>query len=133
MIQQLRTGNLMRDALTKTLLRVDSIDVDKGIELYVLDRSKFPLPKGWQYESIKLTDDILWQLELGYTSLNKQFNFSGVNGVEYVIEKQSDWYFMGIKNGSQTVYFAWNIYTLHQLQNLYFELTGQELNTAGLI
>lgn len=33
-----------------------------------------------------------------------------------------------LENGSDTTAFAWNIYHLHQLQNLYFALTGEELD-----
>ena len=32
-----------------------------------------------------------------------------------------------LEKGSDTTAFAWDIYYVHQLQNLYFALTGQEL------
>lgn len=78
-------------------------------------------------KGIPITEDVFWQCNLGYTSTDERFNFTGVNSVEYVIEQQDDWWFIGINNTSSIQFFAWNIYHLHQLQNLYFALTGKEL------
>lgn len=63
-ISGLRIGNFLVDSLTGELLKVIEIK-ESGFTTSVIDRSKFPLPKGWQAKSIPLTKD--WVSKFGFT------------------------------------------------------------------
>ena len=79
---------------------------------------------------IPLTEE--WLLKFGFKHdlYDDRFAFE-MGATDYVVEKQDDWYFIGVKyntsKGNSIVYFSWNIYHVHQLQNLYHALTDQEL------
>ncbi|MBO9671946.1 MAG: hypothetical protein J7577_00765 [Sphingobacteriaceae bacterium] len=98
---ELRIGNLLRDKLTGAILRVDELNSEGKIVTYVIDRSKYPLPKGWQLDYIPLTEDVF----------NKCVH--GQDSYETFKRKQSSL-------GDCLIY-------LHQLQNLVFFTTGKEL------
>lgn len=114
--KELRIGNILKDKLTGALLRVDELTIEGKIVTYVIDRSKYPLPKGWQITPVEISEEIL--LKCGF---EKKVNY--VKG-------------MTIKDG--IAFFDDNEFGhdkedeieckhLHQLQNLYYSLTGQEL------
>ena len=110
-----RINNLVQDDLGN-LLKVKKLD-GEDITLKVVDRSKFPLEVGWKPYPIPLTeewlfkfgfklveshDDHLYYLEETDFSLNRSFQFNN--------------YYKRIE-----------LKYVHQLQNLYFALTGEEL------
>jgi hypothetical protein len=112
---ELRIGNLLRDKVSKTELEV--IELTKNdIITKVIDRSKFPLKDGWGIEAIPLTKE--WLLKFGF-------------------EKEEGWFkkkrllLFNIRN----MYFTTpskdivsvDVTGVHQLQNLYFALTNEEL------
>ena len=115
---ELRLGNLLRDKVSKTELKIIEL-AEKDIVTYVIDRSKFPLEKGWSLEPIPLTEEILLKCGLKLiTERTKNYMLKGISGEPC---------FHFNKNNTVSCYKA-NIKYLHQLQNLYFALTNQELN-----
>lgn len=108
--RSLRLGNLFRSNLGD-LLKVDLLEED-GVSFYVIDRTRFPLPEGWYAEPIPLPT-------------GRYF----VCGVEVHV-------FVG---GSVCIYrqndlslIKHDIY-LHDLQNLIFALTGQEMDCIEIL
>jgi hypothetical protein len=122
----LRIGNLLRDNISKTELEVIEL-TNEDIKTYVIVRSKFPLKDGWGIEPIPLTEE--WLLRLGFkkrvTIGHSVQYFIGINPVT------QDWLFDIVWQDSQEFPFYRNghfkIQHIHQLQNLYFALTGGEL------
>ena len=123
---ELRIGNYLQDKATKTLLKVIEL-TEKGIITYVIDRSKFPLAKGWGLEPIPLTEEILLKCGFGKSDEHEMgHNYNESFGFYY------DYHFKrfrlecddGIKHGAE---MDISIHFLHQLQNLYFALTNEEL------
>jgi hypothetical protein len=122
---ELKIGNLLRDKVTKTELKVINL-TEKDIVTFVIDRSKFPLQDGWGIEPIPLTEE--WLLKFGFERHHADY----ANDIIY------------IKNVPDNTEFEWGVYPnelgsgiqiknrnllkyVHQLQNLYFALTGEEL------
>ena len=119
---ELRIGNLLRDKVSKTELEVIELTKD-DIATYVIDRSKFPLEKGWGLEPIPLTEE--WLKRFGYViietnkcveAFRENFRYS----IQQV-ENSEHWFWCD----GQTV--ITNLKYVHQLQNLYFALTNEEL------
>ncbi len=122
--KQLRRGNIVCHSANHECI-VDfiypySVQVLKD-ERYLDADGLYPIP---------LTEE--WLLKFGFDDFGNEFRFS-VKSAQYKICKQDDWWFIGISPDSkQTVYFAWHIYCVHQLQNLYFALTNTELTITDL-
>jgi hypothetical protein len=97
--KELRIGNILQKS-TNELLIVGEI-TDNGFGCKVVDRDKFSLPTGWEIHPIPITED--WLLNFGFEQnghkLPIQLHQRGKTHIKYV----------------------------HQLQNLYFALTGEEL------
>jgi hypothetical protein len=108
---ELRIGNLCQDKISGALLKVS---------FYVIDRNLFPLQPGWQAEPIPLTEE--WLLRFGFEK-NDNNQFILMEGsVDILFNKDlNGWTCDGIN-------FSINMTEhVHQLQNLYFVLTGEEL------
>jgi len=122
---ELRIGNLCQDKMSGAQLKVTGLK-ENDISFYVIDRDLFPLQPGWQAEPIKLTEE--WLLKFGFTRHHADY----ANDVIY------------IKNVPDNTEFEWGVYPngvgsgiqiknrnllkhVHQLQNLYFALTEEEL------
>lgn len=126
---ELRIGNLLQEGLSKVLLLVTGVD-DKGFNTIDVDRSTFPLNEGWYAEPILLTEE--WLLKFGFQLLTEKrvgTKYSEYGNGEIHHEKRFNlakhadkdyWYCL---RGSVKIQFV------HQLQNLYFALTGSELPT----
>jgi hypothetical protein len=145
--RELRIGNLLRDKISKTELKVIGL-AEENISTYVIDGDKFPLKNGWEIEPIPLTDKFPlkngWEIEpIPLTEewlLKFGFKFRNTN-------KQYGWYLEVSKNRVLTwchskeisldfdledydynnTLFDFNCEYIHRLQNLYFALTGTEL------
>jgi hypothetical protein len=113
---ELRIGNYLQDNVTKTTVKVVELSKD-CISTYVIDRSKYPLKDGWKLEPIPLTEE--WLLRFGFEKRS--------------IIKQNDSYYLNGKvvwateNGFRYFQNRDIIKYVHQLQNIYFALTGEEL------
>lgn len=125
---ELRIGNLLQDKVSKTELKVIEL-TEKDIITYVVDRSMFPLKHGWGLEPIPLTEE--WLLKFGFEEDGESF----IHGNGWLIV---DWptvhYSIDIwrHNENYPTTSDWSeipscIDYVHQLQNLYFALTGEEL------
>jgi hypothetical protein len=130
---ELRIGDLFIDKLTKEYLKVSSINDDGKIVYNVINRDAFPLPNGWGAIPIPLTEDIL--LKCGFVDKGVTFN-TKINFTRCCLFKvnSSNNYNNNENEFSVTLYQHHNsieiarIKYLHQLQNLFFALTGEELN-----
>jgi hypothetical protein len=117
-VSELRIGNLLRDKVTKTELRVIKL-TEQDIVTYVIDRSMFPLQDGWGIEPIPLTEERL--MEFGAKELKpkrgvlKEFV---LKTIRIEMSNNGNFYYKNSKLILESV---------HQLQNLYFALKGEEL------
>lgn len=122
---ELRIGNLLQCSLTKALLRVTDIS-ETGFTTYVIDRSKYPLPDGWSAQGIPLNEYIL--LKCGFVCETKNKGLESefkvyINGEFVFNTSHKSFWWRNSKIFIQPKY-------LHQLQNLYFALTGKELEVT---
>ena len=127
---ELRIGNLLRDKVSKTELKVTGLN-ESDILTYVIDRSKFPLKDGWAIEPIPLTEEQL--LKFGFEKLNTMMSgcFVFQKGLWRVaikdnIEKTYDWVLWHERISPPTWCLSRFKY-VHQIQNIYFSLTDEEL------
>lgn len=116
-IDELRIGNLFRERVSGALLSVKLISVH-GFDFHVIDRSEYPLPEGWEAKPIPLTKK--WFLNFGFEY--KIFAW-GIGNLSVDDENRL------IINDSKGygIIIARDVLYVHQLQNLYFALTGEEL------
>jgi len=123
---ELRLGNLAKTK-DKDLLEVRGIESD-NVTYYVINRDRYPLPEGWKAEPIPLTEE--WLLKFGYKHFQSEHIYSEwalvIDGIlKYKIFQSS---YTGVEtftfpNSNKPV----TLKHVHQLQNLYFALTGNEL------
>jgi hypothetical protein len=128
-VSQLRIGNLLQNGNGGELLRVKEIR-EGGYDCEVIDRSKYPLKDGWFAQGIKLTE--IWLRKAGMSTLDFESNY-----VEWGYEKDNGANFALIQtNFEEPLYFKYDlgcgvqeieINTVHHLQNIYFMLTGNEI------
>lgn len=108
--QELRLGNLFVERNTKQIIEV--IELTKSSVIFSEN-----FDKEWQAEPIPLTEE--WLIKLG---------FHEVLGVYAIYGKEIN---IKLNNGYWDAYFKGKyvcvIKHVHQIQNLYFALTGQEL------
>jgi len=123
---ELRIGNLFKEQYSGQLIKVIALS---GVVITFDGNFKGK----WQAEPIPLTQEWLLKFGLKHDLYDDRFTFE-MGSTDYVVEKQDDWYFIGVKyntsKGNSIVYFSWHIYHVHQLQNLYFALTLEELTTS---
>lgn len=114
--KELRIGNFAEDQ-NGNLLKVVSLN-ETDILFKVVDRSKFPLPNGWQAEPIPITEE--WLVKFGFERINeREFRHT-----EYFYNLERGWFGICEGIGMEIVF---DMKYVHQLQNLYFALTGNEL------
>jgi hypothetical protein len=124
---ELRIGNLAQDQ-NGNILEVVTLEEEKVI-FKVLDRSKYPLPNGWKAEPTPITEEILLKCE-GYKQ-NYGIEINDNTQLDFVITNDAVYPFI-TQNGEFSGQLPSQvnlekIQHLHQLQNLYFALTGDEL------
>lgn len=110
----LRIGNLFQEIESKEIIMVIELSI------YNIGFSG-SFKKGWKAEPIELTEE--WLLKMGFEKFDEYSNF-------FLSEKYYNFKIHGGLN-----YVAWHnlmIYDfepkyVHQLQNLYYALTGEEL------
>lgn len=114
--EELRIGNLLIDSLTGELLKVCDLS-ESHITTSVIDRSKFPLPKGWQANPMPLTEE--WLLKFGFEPIyfvsDSSLSCYDLSGISY------------LNANFELKWFGTKIEYVHQLQNLIHSLTGEEL------
>ena len=137
--QELRLGNYTQDQDGNVLV-VDGLESDK-IDFKVVDRSKFPLKDGWKAEPIPINQDWLKKAGFEYAEglrmlvMQPEFELCGPDDYEDSVYHHIFFYHSGDSFGFE-VSNEWGetgnamlskIKYVHQLQNLYFALTGEEL------
>lgn len=116
--KEFRIGNYARNKATHELLEIVELN-EEGIAFYVVDRSKYPLPKGWQAEPIPLTKE--WLLKFAFSFYEK---LSGLIGFEldgWFLTEEFEFMILGLSISLSKLKYV------HQLQNLYFALEEKEL------
>lgn len=117
--RELRIGNYAQDQ-KGNLLKVIALN-----EIYhtfsVIDRSKYPLPDGWQAEPIPLSGYDLG--ELGFVRLAGKEGFFYKKGNIEIADISGCFIILhGVDNR-----FATPVKYVHELQNLFFDLVGYDL------
>lgn len=126
-VNDFRIGNLLQTQ-DGDLLAVTELALEKDqIGLFVLDRSKFPLPDGWKAGPINLTE--LWLEKLGFKNVGLSgnvFEHKKQIGIDsrFVVEVAGYEFFAQIN--FEVCQFG-ELKYVHQLQNLYYAITGHEL------
>lgn len=121
--QDLRIGNLLIDSLTHSLLKVSDIS-ETGFTTIVIDRSKFPLPDGWSAMPVLLTEE--WLLKCGYFKREGVDYVLNVMALKMISRFQSNICYSELGG----IYLGDHVKYVHQLQNLYKWVTGNELIIA---
>ena len=119
--------------MTGAVLSVcDLSDENTVVGFRVLDRAKFPLPEGWHAEPIPLTEE--WMIKLPFEP------DSDANGWQMKISEHAFLWWGKYERVIRLVFtevdYSYPLYLrsptfhlqfVHQLQNLFFALTGEEL------
>lgn len=123
---ELRVGNLIQIAAVgdtrpmqvtpETIIRVDRF---KDLSDIILE--PIPLNEDWLMNKIQ-----------GVTKHSDSvFRLSSSDGITYEFFKsqlQPESYSVGVVNYQGVTYFAWKVDKIHTLQNIWFNLTGEEIN-----
>lgn len=124
---ELRLGNLCWDIKSKELLQVADLSYNAPVGFTVVNRAKYPLPDGWQAEYIPLTPE--WLEHCGYIrdSTDKKYYNSSTHLPPLGLVKTGEYCMEGLPLVCR------NILYVHQLQNIIFALTGEELTIKDTI
>lgn len=120
--QELRLGNMVMDKISGEWMEV--FEISENITAHVINREKYPLPDGWQMAPIPLSEDILEKS--GFEPYNDDGLWRCIGWESFTLQNR---YLSDAGFNAK----LWNedimpvITSLHQLQNLYFALTGEEL------
>jgi hypothetical protein len=119
---ELRLGNLCMESTTGNILKV--VSIRPGLYGVIFHGE---MPDGWDYEGIPITPE--WLERLGFKLDHTKQSWHHrvfVNGDgSFQIEEYNDEYRFGVNDGEY--YIGPKMLHVHQLQNLFFALTGQEL------
>jgi hypothetical protein len=134
---ELRIGNLVKASVMVEPIQVFTITFDRRDGYFI--NTHIPIE---DIQPIPLTPEILESLGLPDQEINEKGcgwfhrgNFLvGKTKYHYHFHKNSKRLTLAIvvtlEKGSDTTAFAWDIYYVHQLQNLYHALTFKELNVV---
>lgn len=136
---ELRIGNLLMDSISGEWVKVCQL-TEKQIGTEVINRNKYPLPDGWMLSAIPLTPEILgkcwftkyqwtdayfYKTKFGHLMIRfldgKIYTYFTTVSVDAGGMKMKGQRWVGNANETE------EIIHLHQLQNLFFCLTGEEL------
>ena len=133
--KELRIGNKIIFSEDETIFTVGSID-EKGFT--VQNEEETTWIENYQFDPIPLTEEIL--LKCGFEKIVFDSEETGY-GVDYNLKANNDLFInysddfscglysskSEVKNSLSVIPFWGNTKTVHGLQNLYFALTGEEL------
>lgn len=122
-----RIGNLLIDSKGR-LCKVESLDVKQ--ERYGGDIHAPAIRGGitsLPVKPIELTPEIMKRLGFKHEGKDYRIEFKGCIYIAFWSRIKSEIHALGIKFDNETNNFTWHIKYVHQLQNLYFALTGEEL------
>lgn len=130
---ELRLGNIVCDKVSGEWMIVDEIGESVGAVL--INRDKYPLPKGWEMSPIPLSPEILEAAgfkkheAFTYDYYYRVFLQTDTKGCE-----QQSKISIG-RNGTEVfINNRWlcEVKYLHTLQNLFLSISGQELTVSPL-
>lgn len=110
---ELRIGNLFQDQ-NRFLLEVAELTEENQV-FKVVDRSKFPLPDGWQAEPIPITEE--WLVKFRFEKVGRFYRRGAITA-----EVCNNFCRLCLCGK-----FITNVEFVHSLQNLYFCLSKKEL------
>jgi hypothetical protein len=127
--KQCMVGNYFQDSLSGEKLILDEITRndanDLVLGLVVIDRDKYPLSNGWQAVPIPLTRELLFlcgfELQKGLLA-HRYFKKDDLE-----LERSAEGFLRIMVTQFCTFRFETEYKFLHEIQNLYFSLTGKEL------
>ncbi len=122
MIKELRIGNYLHDRVDR-LCRVEVLRIGEDIYAPAIIGGQTSLPN----KPIELTQE--WLMDFGFSIYN------GWDDMEFFRRKdfnKTDFELAILSTGFEHNPYIGPIKTVHQLQNLYYALTGLELHTGGL-
>ena len=136
---EFRIGNLVIDNLTKEILvccgtHCDTNGTNTKIDFSVINREKYHLPNGWEAEPIAITEE--WLLKFGFEKekRNRFYSYYLNNDDENEYSRQRIDYWFGEDNfcaaelcRAGVCFKRVKLKYVHQIQNLYFALTNEEL------
>jgi hypothetical protein len=119
---ELRIGNYVMDKVSGEWMIVD--EIGENIGAILINRDKYPLPDGWCMEFIPLSDEAFNKLGFSKKTCWGLGDFIiGLDGEDFIYSE-----FTVIYNGITKV----KVKYVHQLQNLHYALTGEELEIKEL-
>lgn len=122
-----RLGDFAQDQ-NGNVLEVAALEGD-NIEFTVVDRSKFPLPDGWQAQPIPITQD--WLLRLGFNKYDGKGSFyfhSILKWAKFHYNSRTNICEFAVNNDAS----VFNVKYVHEVQNIFFSCTGVELQIKPL-
>jgi len=121
----LRIGNIVRDKVSGEWMRITELS-ETTVYGTVINRDKFPLSPGWEMEGVPITPDVL--VKCGFVKDGNEY-YLGHKALRDMDLKASeyagDWSIYLHKTNWQN---SVRTFYLHSLMNLFFALTGEELN-----
>lgn len=134
---ELRLGNLAQDQ-DGNLLQVIGLTFDpespikeKSISFYVLDRSKFPLKNGWNAEYIPINQE--WAVKFGFVLTadygdQKHYEHPSLRNFSIVFDHEEIALHHIYSDSYVCVFYDDERFRfIHQLQNFFFSIVGEEL------
>lgn len=110
--KELRIGNILQAYADGTFLRTIELSEETQV-FYVMDRSKHPLPDGWQAQAVPLTSELLTE-KCGF--------LSDQTGKHWVGDFELYPVAGGFEHNGKTI-----ITSVHHLMNIYYFIEGSEL------
>lgn len=114
--KDLRIGNLFQDVYNHVY------EVTAGTLMYLRDADD---EQAKNVKHILLSDQ--WLLKFGFAEKEKMYSIQH-GCIKYTLTEDHHGFVLGIVRSVNIEWFCWEIKYVHQLQNLYFSLTGEELN-----
>ena len=129
---ELRIGNYVNEAVrTKISRKIATYEITKIKALNIHHLEIFPISKN--FESIQLTEE--WFFTFGFEKSTVEEPYFKKNKIEVFKYSKGNFFLLGGNNTTYGIglHDVWqgmeiNIKYVHELQNLYFALTGEELS-----
>lgn len=118
-----RIGNIVMDKVSGEWMTIEELTKENVI-CKVINREKYPLPDGWQMTGIPLSPEVLIRCRWGEFCLYRVF----YNEKLFKEHGNSVFWFQNVDLDLQPDgHFAKQVVFLHDLQNLYWILMGEEI------
>lgn len=124
---ELRLGNYVQDTVSGEWMIVD--ELGKSVGATLINRDKYPLPDGWQMGYIPLTPEVMKKcgFKKGRGKHNDQWELNVDIYLNFRLHEEDYSLEIFDKEENSITPYCEHLKNLHTLQNLYFALTGEEL------